>query len=79
MGKTRLTILVLIEDIEQSEMVPIRNGQHPLCSIGFFLVLVWSKPNIGDWGDGMSSISDTYRRHHLPESIATMVKISRLQ
>ena len=41
-GKTRRTILVLIEDIEQGEMVPIGNGQHLLCRVSFFPLIVWS-------------------------------------
>ena len=59
-------------------MVTVRNSEHLLRRVSLLSLVWWPEPNVRDYRG--ISIYDTWKNHvDIPESMATMVKISLLQ
>jgi hypothetical protein len=72
------TILILIENVKEGKMVPVRYGQQLLRNIRFFPSVIRSYPDVRDCKEYNQS-RQHMKQKKVPESIATIVRISRLQ
>ena len=74
------TVLILIENIKEGKMVPIRYGQQLLRNIRFFPPVLRSYPDVRDCKEyNQSHQHRDMKQKRVPESIATIVRISTLQ